>query len=94
MEIIIIFVEEDTPGIPSPDRFRTCVATNEGLNSTSGIHPITPIPATLTMKILPLQLIHVLHYAYITIVVLLGANVTEAFMYLRIFQNTKRYVIV
>ena len=37
METIRIFSEEDMPGLKSTERFKSCVAANEGLNGTQNI---------------------------------------------------------
>ena len=75
------------------ERFQTCLATNEGLtNSTSFIDIPTPHPVEAALQVFPGQFIDFAYYTYATITGIIGSNVIEAYMYITIFQNIKRFV--
>ena len=90
MEVVRIFTEEDFPGFRSTERFRACVAINEGLNDTIDIDFPPPRPLELTMKYVPRQWINLIYFLYLTIFVAIGSNLIEGFMYMKIFQNIKK----
>ena len=60
MEVIRLFSEEDLNGIRSSESFQKCVASNEGLNDSTGIILPKPAAMALALKILPLQMVEVI----------------------------------
>ena len=93
LEIIRTFTEFNLQTMLPTERFQTCLATNEGLtNSTSFIDIPTPHPVEAALQVFPGQFIDFAYYTYATITGIIGSNVIEAYMYITIFQNIKRFV--
>ena len=90
MEVIRLFTEENLPGLKNTHRFQTCMAINEGLNTTAEIVLPTPVTVALTMELIPRELISAIYYIYVMIVIVFGSNIVEAYMYLKMYQIIKR----
>ena len=91
MESIRFFTEEDMLGLISTDRFRNCVAFNEGLNSTKDMILPSPRGVAFTKEFLPPQLVDGIYNIYLVIVTLVYSNVVEAYLYFKMFQTVERY---
>ena len=91
MELIRLFTEEDTLGAKSTDRFKRCLAFNEGLNDTTNIFAPKPITLELTLLIFPEALVEAVYYMWLTITTLIFSNVLEGYLYFKIFQTIRRY---
>ena len=92
VEVVRIFIEIDFPGLKSTERFMNCFVANEGLKRSSNITLPLPAPVVMSMSFLPPQLIHGLYYIYLGIIIIIGSNITEAYMYLEMFKTIKRHV--
>ena len=90
LEVIRYFTEEDVPGLKTTERFRNCVAINEGMNTTENLTLPLPVAVTFTLKVLPHQLVNAIYYAWMAIFALACSNVVEAFLYMKTFQVIKR----
>ena len=90
MEVIRILSEEDLPGLRSTERFRNCVAENEGLNNTDSL--ILPTPATVefSLKFLSPHLVNAMYSIYLAIATLVYSNMVEGYFYLRMYETIQR----
>ena len=90
MEVIRLFSEEDMLGLRESDSFKSCVASNLGLNTTTDIILPKSTALGLTLKLLPLEVVEFIYYIFIGITALIFSNLAEGYMYLKIFQRIKR----
>ena len=90
LELLRLFAEEDFLGLKATERFKRCVAVNNGIDNTTHIKIYTPITVEFTKLLLPPHLIHAIYYFYATAVIVIGSNVVEAFFYIKIFQKIDR----
>ena len=74
----------------SSDRFKDCIAFYQGLNSTDNVQLPVPVTAELAMRYLPEPLVLTIYYIYMTITLVVILNITEAFLYFKIFQTIRR----
>ena len=85
-----LFSEEDLNNLRQTEKFRSCVAINEGWNNTTNIILPKPSAMALTLKVLPLEMVEGIYYIFIGISALIFSNITEGYMYVKIFQRIKR----
>ena len=90
METIGIFTQSFTELSKSSDRFEDCIVSYAGSNSTSNVELPTSLLVRLTMQYLPEPLVLTIRYIYLTISVVILMNITEAFLYLKVFQSMRR----
>ena len=90
MEIMRIFSEYDLPGLKSSEKFRNCLATNEGLNSTQNMTFPAPVAVGISLQFLPHEVVDAMFYIYGTITFLVFSNLIDGYMYWKIFQTIKR----
>ena len=90
MEMIRLFSEEDLNNLRQTEKFRSCVAFNEGWNNTTNITLPKPSAMALTLKVLPPEMVEGIYYIFIGISALIFSNITEGYMYVKIFQRIKR----
>ena len=91
MEIVRLFSEYDLPGLRSTERFKTCVAMNEGLNSTASINLPDPAPVQLSLRIFPAGMVDAMYGFYLACATMVYSNVIEGYFYYRMFQTITRY---
>ena len=96
LEIIRIFTEANLKTYQPTKRFQTCLAINEEefSNITGFIDVPTPHPVEAALHVFPRQFIDVAYYTYASITGVIGSNVIEAYLYITIFQNIKRFVLM
>ena len=90
MEVVRFFSEYDLPGLRSTERFKSCVAVNEGLNSTVSITLPDPAPVALSLQIFPAEIVDTMYGMYLTITTMVYSNVIEGYFYFKIFQTITR----
>ena len=90
METICVFTSDLSEYTGSSDRFKDCVESYEGSNSTT--ENVRPPGFDLTMRVLPEPLVLTISYIYTIITMITLFNIPEAFLYLKIFQSMKRYL--
>ena len=90
MELIRFFSEYDLPGSRSTDRFKSCVATNEGLNSTLNIILPDPAPVELSLKVFPNEVVNAMYFFYLAMATIVYSNVIEGCFYFKIFQVIRK----
>ena len=95
LEVIRIFTEDNLQTMGPTKRFQTCLAINEGLTNTTHFIDIpTPHPVEAALYVFPRQFVDVAYYTYASITGVIGSNVIEAYLYITIFQNIKRFVLM
>ena len=90
METIGAFTNPQTLYSTSSDRFEDCIVSYGGLNSTDNVELPKPAAVELTMHYFPESLVLTICYIYITISVIVLMNITEGFLYFKIFQSVRR----
>ena len=91
MELVRFLSEYDLPGLRSTDRFKSCVAINEGLNVTANISLPDPMPVELSLKVFPGEVVDTMYYFYITMATIVYSNVIEGYFYFKMFRVINRY---
>ena len=89
VEVIRIFSEKDLPGLKTTERFRKCVASNEGLNSTDNLVLPDPAPVAFSLQYLPSQVVNAMYYMYLTSATLVWLNIIEGYFYLKMYHIVK-----
>jgi hypothetical protein len=74
------------------DVFKSCVASQQGYNTTLNIQIPEPYFRALTLQVVPEWVVLGIYYVYkfLTIVVLI--NVIDGFLYFQIYRTIKRYM--
>ena len=90
METIGLFTNNYTEYTKSSDRFDDCAASYQGLNGTDNATLPQSIVVELTMQYLPESLVLTIFYIYTTISMVVLMNITEGFLYFKIFQSVRR----
>ena len=74
----------------SIDGFKQCIAFYQGSNSTDNVEIPKPAHVEWTMYYLPESLVLTIFYTYMAIFAIVGLNIPEAILYLKIFQCVRR----
>ena len=77
-------------GMKSSERFRNCMAVNEGFNSTENMTFPAPAPVGISLQFLPHEVVDAMYFIYGTITFLVFSNLIDGYMYWKIFQTIKR----
>ena len=84
------FTLKGMPVFESWDRFKDCLAFNEGSNSTDNFEMPTRLTYELTAQFLPEPLIAAIRYIYLGTTIIIAMNIPEVFLYFSIFKNMER----
>ena len=96
LEAIRQFTEDNLQTMGPTKRFQTCLAINEEefSNTTNFIHIPTPHAVETALRVFPRQFVDAVYYTYASITGIIGSNIIEAYLYITIFQNIKRFVLI
>ena len=90
METIGVFTDPYSQYSNSSDRFKDCIVFYEGSNVTNNYEPPKPATVELTMHYLPDAFVMTIYYIYVAISMVVLFNITEAYLYFKIFRSIKR----
>jgi hypothetical protein len=91
METLGAFVYAPAPALKNLDEVNNCLISSNTSNITISIESVKPFAVELTLQHLPSSVVNLISYIYITTSGIVVSNVAEAFLYLSIFHNMKRY---
>jgi hypothetical protein len=75
------------------DVFTSCVASQQGHNTTLNIQIPDPYLRALTMQVVPEWVIVAVYYVYVFLTVAVYSNVIDGLLYFQIYRSIKRYIV-